>query len=518
MMDTGVKPVTGEERIVIPFVARSQELEVLERLYATPTFQFVPIYGRRRVGKTALIKRFLAGKTNVFYFTGRETTATENLFYLSNVIQAQLAGRAGYDVRDASLAPGDEVDSRGLVHAAPVYANLGQALEAVFALAMRPERGPERPVIVFDEYPYLAKSDPSASSILQSIIDRIGDGSTVMLILCGSSTSFMKTEVLGEKSPLYGRRTAQLDLRPMDVFDACEVLRVAPAAEGRCDPSAEFVAQAYGVAGGIPLYLEQLDPTLPFEQNLAERALAEDSFLYCEPTNYLLQSVKAYESYNAVLAAVASGRTQPTQIAGVSGINANSITSYLRKLEELQIAERRAPVPRKNGGRPGYRLCDNLFAFWYAISTRYADAIGSRQGALVAARIMRQEFPTYMGPVFEELCRQWVRREMARGRIDALVGTVGKWWGTDPVTRRQADIDVVATTHDDLLVLGECKWHQQPMDVGVLQTLEGRSLMFEERRKLLIGFSRAGFTEGAAAYAAERPYLRLISLDALFDE
>lgn len=497
---------------MVPFFGRGAELALLERLYDAPAFQFVPIYGRRRVGKTALIKRFLADKSNIFYFTGKETTAAENLVYLSNAIHAQLIDATSLDIASISLSPGDDVDEQGVARNAPVYANLGLALEAVFARSMRAERGPERPVIVFDEYPYLAKTDPSASSILQSIIDRIKDSSNVMLILCGSSMSFMKTEVLGEKSPLYGRRTAQIELKPMDVFDAREVL----AAKGGCELSAEFITQAYGIVGGIPLYLEQFDPATSFEGNLAERVFAEDAFLYCEPTNYLLQSVKAHESYNAVLSAVASGRTQPTEIANASGINGNSIASYLRRLEDLQVVAKFAPVPEKNGGRPGYRLCDNLFAFWYAISNRYADAIGDRQGALVASRVLKQEFPTYMGPIFEGVCRQWVRRELADGGIDALVRRVGKWWGTDPAAREQADVDVVATTHDDLMVLGECKWQSQPMDVGPLQTLEERSLMFRVRRKLLYGFSLAGFTEGAEAYARERPNMHLVALDEMF--
>lgn len=173
------------------FVGRSRELATLNRLYETGTFQFPVIYGRRRVGKTTLINEFV-GKKPVVFFTAVENNARINLENLSRAVAL-----FEHPDRDPSLAP--------------LYASLQQAFEAIFERARS-----QRAIFVIDEFPYLAKADPSVSSILQALIDRASADSKLLLLLCGSSLSFMKEQVLGEKSPLYGRRTAQIELKPFD--------------------------------------------------------------------------------------------------------------------------------------------------------------------------------------------------------------------------------------------------------------------------------------------------------------
>ena len=205
------------------FIGRERELATLEKLYANGGFQMPVIYGRRRVGKTALISEFVKDKPTVF-FTAVEADVRTNLRNLSMGI---------------ALITNPNEDPQG----APIFSSLSAAFEAVFRLAR------DRPIVlVIDEYPYLAATDKSVSSVLQSLIDANKASSHLFLILCGSSLSFMKEQVLGEKSPLFGRRTAQLEIKPFDFFDA---LRFFP----RRSPV--DVANIYGMVGGTPLYLEQ---------------------------------------------------------------------------------------------------------------------------------------------------------------------------------------------------------------------------------------------------------------------
>lgn len=203
------------------FVGRSRELATLNRLYETGTFQFPVIYGRRRVGKTTLINEFV-GKKPVVFFTAVENNARINLENLSRAVAL-----FEHPDRDPSLAP--------------LYASLQQAFEAIFERARS-----QRVIFVIDEFPYLAKADPSVSSILQALIDRASADSKLLLLLCGSSLSFMKEQVLGEKSPLYGRRTAQIELKPFDFFTAMELFPQRNPIE---------TAEIYGMVGGVPLYL-----------------------------------------------------------------------------------------------------------------------------------------------------------------------------------------------------------------------------------------------------------------------
>ncbi len=501
----------------LSFFARERELQVLEEAYREPIFQFVVLYGRRRVGKTYLLKKFVEGKPNVFFFTAQRTTPSENLAYLSRAIYAQLANTE----RAIGVPEVDGPDDLGYLaigsDSAPTYPNLASAFSDLFNRARARSAHLGRPIIVIDEYPELAKGKSSASSLLQTIIDHTKDESDIMLVLCGSSISFMKNEVLGAKSPLYGRRTREMELKPMDAFDAARVLARSKGPLELCAGlTARKIVEMYGVAGGIPLYLQQFEPSRSMEANLARHLFDQSALLYHEPTNYLAQSIVALDGYNAVLSAVANGARRPKDIAAATGIAQTSLGMYLRTLENLRILVNVRPVPAKNGGRPGYAIADNLFRAWYGFTSRYASSIEAGDGARVAAFVMQRQFPTYMGHVFEDVCRQWVAREMSSGQLPWLVKDAGSWWGTNPATREQEDIDVALTTHDGVLVLGECKWRNERMDVEALRTLEQRAAQFGATQVQLFGFSRSGFTEGAKAYAKERPSLRLVGLDELF--
>lgn len=456
------------------FVGRQSELESLESAYQKGTFQFAVVYGRRRVGKTSLLRAFTQNKPNAVFFTGQQTVASENLALLSHEILGDNATGAA-------------------------FSSIRAALEAVFARAEN-----KHTVLVIDEYPYLAESEPGVSSCLQTLIDRHKDASKLFLILCGSSMSFMEHQVLGHKSPLYGRRTMQLRIDPFSIFDAAKMLSGA---------SAEKTVELYSIVGGMPLYLSQLDGARSVEWNLEHALLRQDAFLYAEPQNYLLQEVRSPAIYNAVIAAIANGYVRPKEVADVTRLTTPQVSRLLDALIELRIVERIVPVTKATKRQVIYRISDNLFRFWYRFVPQYAGTIEEGLGSAVAARIAKRDLATFVGPVFEDVCRQWLMRQVAQGEIDVLPKAIGSWWGTDPATRQQEEIDIVLDGADGELIIGECKWRNEPVDVDVLETLVRRGGLLGRPIKQYCLFSKSGFTEGCQERAVEFGGIDLVRLE-----
>jgi AAA+ ATPase superfamily predicted ATPase len=467
------------------FVARVKELSILEDAYASDAFQMVVVYGRRRVGKTRLLQEFCATKPRVVYFTARETSANRNL---------QLLSEALLDAPDPAAGT------------SPVYPSMDAVLRAAFA------RGrDERLVLVIDEFPYLAASNPEVPSLLQELVDKNHDSSRLMLILCGSSMSFMEHQVLGHQSPLYGRRTAQIRVEPFDAMDAALML-----------PGADPVrtVELYSLVGGVPLYLEQLNATRTTEWNICHRMLGQGRFLYAEPENFLLQEVRSPALYNAVTDAVASGCTRANDIASACGMSSSAVASYLSSLAELGVVGRFEPVGPHGRKDVRYHLTDNLFRFWHTFVPRYGTLVDAGMETDAARRIVRRDLSTYVGHTFEVVCRQWVRRQMASGAIDILPRALGSWWGTDPARRERTDVDVVVKGLDGELVVGECKWETAPVGSDVIGVLAGRAKLVDsdatDVRMML--FSKSGFTGECEAEARRRGNVRLVSVGEMFGQ
>lgn len=458
------------------FVGRQRELATLNRLYHTDTFQFPVVYGRRRVGKTTLIDQFIGRKPAIF-FTAIESDLQANLRNLSTAIYA-------YEHPDRDPAT------------APQFADLQRALEAIFALAQE-----QRLVFVIDEYPYLAKAYPSASSILQALIDRAQGQSKLFLLLCGSSLSFMKEQVLGERSPLYGRRTAQMELKPFDFFDSLEFFP-------NRDPLE--VAQIYGMVGGIPLYLKQFQGVGTLKE-LTEAALLDpNSILFEEPLNLLMQEVAKASRYSAVVGAIANGCTQSGEIARTVGVTSAEVAYFLKELERLGLVVREMPLP-KTGKRPIYRLSDNLFQFWFRFVQPFASSI-ERGMPGRAWRAVDGSMAQYMGPVFEAICSQWLWRQAAMGSLPVEFDDLGRWWGTDPRLKQEAEVDIVGIADGSVALAGECKWRNEAFPQSEMEKLAHRTeLIAHGRQPYLFGFSKTGFSAACASAAAEVGNVRLVS-------
>lgn len=460
------------------FIGRERELSALGRLYASEKFEFAVIYGRRRVGKTALIGEFAKGKDTIF-FTGVETNEKQNLENFSRAV-------AEYSVGMPSNFS---------------FATFQAALEYVFELSKT-----RRLLLVMDEYPYVARSSGSLASTLQLLIDKYKDESKLFLILCGSSMSYMEDKVLAYKAPLYGRRTAQFKIEPFDFFEAC---RYVPKF------SATDRALAYGIMGGTPQYLTMLDDRLSVEENIKNTFLNPTSAVFDEPSNLLKQEVREPAVYNAVLTAIATGASKMNEIATKVGETTGAITVYLKNLTSLGIVRKETPYGECGGRRTIYSIEDNMFRFWYRFVPENTSVISRGAAELAYARIA-PELSRYMGGVFEEISKQYLWRLLLAGECAVNFRDLGRFWGTDPRTRRQEEIDVMGTDGECALFC-ECKWTGEKADVGVLETLTERAEMFRYPKKHFYLFAKTGFTEGCRARAEERGDVTLVSYEDMLD-
>lgn len=454
------------------FIGRERELQTLNSLYNSNRFEFAVIYGRRRVGKTALINEFTKDKDNIF-FTGIETTAKENLDNFSGCIMEYNTGIAA--------------DS--------TFSSFRSALEYVFELAKA-----RRIVLVIDEYPYIARASKSLASTLQLLIDKNKNHSKLFLILCGSSMSYMEDHVLSYKAPLYGRRTAQLKIDPFDFFESCRRFKKLSDVDK---------ALAYGIVGGTPQYLIQFDDNLSIEDNIKNTHLNPSSFIFEEPGNLLKQEVREPATYNAIITAIATGSSKINEISNKVGANTSICATYIRNLIMLDIIKKESPYGEKTTRKTIYTIKDNMFRFWYRFVPKNASIIAHGAAELAYKRI-EPELSSYMGGVFKEICKQYLWKLLIDGKCPVSFSDIGRWWGTNSKTKSQEEIDIVGTAGDSAL-FGECKWTNEKIGTGILETLVERSNLFTYKKKHFYLFAKNGFTKGCTDKSSEMDNVTLVA-------
>lgn len=456
------------------FIGRERELRSLEQLYTSDKFEFAVLYGRRRVGKTALLTQFIQDKRAI-YFMGVESNAKQNLENLSKSILE-------YTGMEAETS----------------FLSFQAALEYVFRLAER-----ERVVLVLDEYPYVARSSKSLASTLQLLIDRNKDSSKLMLILCGSSMSYMEDQVLAYNAPLYGRRTAQIKLLPFDFQETCRYFS---------HFQGEDKALAYGIVGGTPQYLLQFNDRLTIEENIKHTFLDPVSFLYEEPVNLLKQEVREPAIYTAIITAIAGGASRMSEISSKVGEDTNVCASYIKNLISLGIVQKETPYGEKASRKSLYSIADNMFRFWYRFVLENNSLI-ARGAADLVYRRMEPQLSAYMGRVFEEICRQYLWKLLLEGKSPVEFTSLGRWWGNDPMEKAQTEIDILGEQDKTTALFGECKWTNEKVDLGVLETLVHRSRLFNYNRMHYFLFSKSGFTRGCMDRADELGHVTLVGYE-----
>lgn len=455
------------------FIGRDRELATLNKLYKSNKFEFTVIYGRRRVGKTALINQFIEGK-NAIYFMGVESNAKQNL---ENFSKSIIEYNTGIETETSFLS-------------------FQAALEYVFKLSEK-----ERLILAIDEYPYVARSSKSLASTLQLMIDKYKDSSKLMLILCGSSMSYMEDRVLAYKAPLYGRRTAQMKILPFDFEETFHYFN---------NFSDEDKALIYGIVGGTPQYLLQMNDELSVEDNIKNTYLNPISALFEEPENLLKQEVREPALYNAIITAVATGASRMSEISSKVGEDTNICSAYVKNLVSLGIIQKETPYGEKTSRKSVYSIEDNMFRFWYRFIPEN-NSIIARGAADLAYKRIEPFMSDYMGKVFEDICKQYLWKLLLTGKCPVEFSSLGRWWGNDPVEKSQAEIDIIAEQDKNAALFGECKWTNEKVDLGVLETLVKRSELFSYKKMHYYLFAKSGFTKGCIDKANEMGNVTLVS-------
>ena len=461
------------------FYCREEELRTMNNRYKKGHFECVVIYGRRRVGKTALINEFCKGKPTV-YFSALNASSQENLEALSKAI---------YTCQNSDST------------SAPTYRSYENALEAITGMAME-----KRLVFVIDEYPYLAKAEKSISSRLQHIIDHSWQDSRIYLILCGSSMSFMEYQVLGYESPLYGRRTAQFKIQALTYREITEFHPELKAADQ---------ALLYGVTGGIPHYINKLDVESNLDEALLDNLFSTSSYLFEEPENLLKQELREPAIYNSVISAIAAGASHSNEISTKVGLESGVCAKYLKVLLDLGILKKETPITEKPGKKTIYAIDDNFFRFWYRFVPRNMSVISAGRMRLIYEQAVKRFYPDYMGLVFEKMCQEYLLRYAKD--LPILLSNVGQWWGTDSKTRREVQIDIVGVPVDgNEYLIGSCKYRNEKIGIEELELLRRYAAVFRQNGIFhYYIFSKGGFTQ-ALLEAEMQGEVTLLTLEDLY--
>lgn len=423
-------------RFTTPFVGREAESAALERRYAARVAALIPVYGRRRVGKTELLLRFVAGKPAVYF------TASDKLRTLQ--------------IGDFMRAAAEWLESAALAEAAP--GNWEAALRLVVGAA--PREG--KLVLVVDEFQWACQSSPELPSVLQRLWDREWQhNGRLMIILCGSFVGFMEREILGSRSPLYGRRTADLKLEPFGFREA---------AQFHPRWSLEEQARAYFVCGGIPAYLRRFEQDLSVAQNIAREFFEIDAYFQREPDFLLREELAEVRQAASVLEAVALGRRGQGEIARAIGLSTSALAPHLRNLTQLGYLERIVPLSPQRVPRTAvvYRIADPLLRFWFRFLEPNWSALRRHTAEQAFQQIVAPQWEAYCGEGFERLCREALPALYAEERVSGRF-EVGEYWD------RSVQIDVVGLRSDAWVDLGECRWPSRSSLVEAARELAARA-------------------------------------------
>ena len=443
------------------FVNRNDELDFLEKEFYREGSSLVVLYGRRRVGKTALAAEFIKNKTSV-YFLATEENETQNRIAFKNVI-AECTGNE--ILKSANIENWDMIFKVWLD-----TASSGKRL------------------MVIDEFQYLGKANNAFPSIFQRIWDTMLKDKNVMVILCGSLISMMESQTLAYTSPLYGRRTGQIKLKQIPFRHYKEFYP---------DKTEKELIEYYSITGGIPKYIELFYNSKDIYTAIEKNVLSKSSFLYDEPHFLLQREVSDVGSYFSIIKTIAAGNRKLSMMAAALESKQTGLTKYLRTLIDLDIIEREVPVTEDNpekSKRGLYKIKDNFMKFWFGFIFPNLSYIESGHDKLAMGRIYANLINSHIAYVYEDICTEKMWQLNAADTWDFHFDKVGRWWNND------TEIDIVAIdkTGKDI-IFGECKYRTDKTGLSVLSELENKANKVDwkisERRNHFILFSINGFSD-----------------------
>ena len=471
------------------FIGRTNELKKLDELYHASGFTMAVIYGRRRIGKSTLIAEFIKDKKAIYYMATKVGTA-RNVELLEKEVLKVLA---------------------------PTLKNISfKTIEDLLSF-IGDNTSDEKMIFIIDELPYWAEKDEGILSIFQKFVDNEWAEKNILFILCGSALSFMEDKVLSEKSPLFGRRTTQIKVEAFSYLESAEFVP---------NYSNEEKAICYGITGGVAKYLSLLDNSKSLDENIVEQFFEKAGYLYDETRNLLIQEFNDISLVNNIIEQVAAGENTLNVIADKVHEKEATVLYSLNKLISVGLVEKRVCITEeKNKKKTQYILKDQMFRFWYSYVPAASSSIEMGKGKLYYDKLVKPHIHTFMGKVFEEMCKYFTLSEGLEGRLNCFVTEAGTWWGTEIIVdesgnRRiqSTDVDVVGLSPAEKeMIVGECKFRNEKMDKSVYETLIRRGKCVSTKYPVVqyLLFSLGGFTEWFEENV-DKKIVKLYTLDDMY--
>lgn len=456
------------------FYGRKRELTQLKKLISSDDMLMGLIYGRRRIGKSELVKQAIkeSGIKSIFYEC-RQVTEESNVQSMCEVLS----------------------DVLGLPKLG--YMKAEEIIDYIFKLSKE-----ESIVFVLDEYPYLRENVKGLDSIIQALVDKYRDNSKLKLIVLGSYVEVMKS-LLKESNPLYGRTDLVIDLKQMDYYESALFYP---------NMTYEDKVRIYSVFGGVPYYNRLVDDKKSVKENVIELVASPGARLENEVSTYLNSEISKIVNANEVFEALAKGFSKFSDILSQSHVSSSpTLADVLDKLMKMEVVEKKAPInDEKSKKKSGYYICDNLSLFYYRYIFKYSSQLKIMDPEVFYDKYIDKGFEEFYIPLrFEEICVQYLIRQNRLGVMDPVIEKIGKYYYDDPKTKTNGEFDVV-TLDEKGYVFYEAKFRKKKTSKEVIETEISQVKSTGLNCYKYVFFSRAGFT------AKETEDIKFIKLDQMF--
>ena len=459
----------------IKFIGRKEFLNKLKKQVDTDEMSFSLIYGRRRVGKSELVKETLrCANEKSIYFECKQVAEESNVASLSAIVS----------------------DVMGLPKLG--YTDIESLLDYIFKLAVN-----EKLILVLDEYPYLRESVKGLDSILQSLVDRYRESSKLKVIILGSYVEIMRS-LLEHSNPLYGRVDLTIDLKQMDYYESALFYP---------EFSPEDKVRIYSVFGGIPYYNRLIDDKKSVRDNMIDLIASSGARLENEVSMYLSAEISKIINANEVFEALARGYSRYSDILSQSHVSSGpTLIDVLDKLIKMEVVEKTAPINDPNNKRKvGYQIADNLSLFYYRYIFKYLSQMKIMDSSVFFSKYIEKDFEeNYVPHQFEEICKQYLIRENKAGNINPVFEKIGKYYYDNPKEHTNGEFDIV--TEDELgFAFYEVKFRKAPVTKSMVENEIAQVDATGLKCYKYVFFSRSGYEE------MEFDNVVKIDIKALFD-
>jgi AAA+ ATPase superfamily predicted ATPase len=433
------------------FLDREEELKFLEERFRKGRPELIVLYGRRRIGKTSLIKKFIEGKKAIYYLATKEREEKQAKD-ISQILSAFF--------KDKTL----EINP---------FTSYSQIFSYLYEKSKE-----ERLIFVIDEFGYLLEASPYISSVLQKFWDEYFSNSKIFIILCGSTIGMMES-LLSQRNPLYGRRTGQWKLEALDFKALREFLK---------EKSFEDVLKCWFITDGILFYAKEFKEFESFEKFLLNTFFNKGHIFYEEGRILISEELGEVPTYFSILSFLSKGASRQIEIANNIGMKPTSLTRYLETLIRLRFIKKEPLITKEKSKKVYYSMNDNFLHFWFRFVYPNRQFVEKNEKEKIK-EILERDLNAFFGEKFEEFVRSNI------GKFFENVEKVGKWRGFSE-NRKVEEIDIVGINEKEkTIVFGECKWGENVDAEKVFKELKEKSKLVDwnrnQRKEIFAVFAKS---------------------------